>query len=561
MLVRKRLDEGAGAHSRRMKLAVMALIALLILGVRLYYNSGPLFGNLQDEGIYLNIISQSVVFHSQQSFTQFRGLNFSDYLQPVFNPANVFKFYVGFLYPQELLGYAFGFSTGIAVYYVIFTSLVEGIAIMLIADYLAGLRAAAVSGVIFAFFPLDALFSSRVMPLVPTVALLALAVLVFVRMDSAGSQRKRMLYALLTGALTGFAYLTHPEGVILLFFLFLYCLVLLIAGFSLKSTKRTLLDLALIAAGFLLAYSTVGFYYLGSAGNFLLYPVADRDVFLYQAATQPLSNITVMNGVTLTYTTGSPSAYINLLFRTPGIATSLYLIYGMFYFSILGYLAVVFSVLLIVLRAGKRRWFFISMLVFYLLALSLMPTEIRSVNGGVNLLIVNSADMYGEVLVLPTVIIVAMGLDRLLSSKKKALWAVVIALLVALIAVSILEMNGDAAFNRSSMSTVYSFIGFLQQHPNVTFYGQPQFIGDVNMLTGFKYDSTVKPLFSCSNDSIGALNGTYIAVGGTVSMELSPGVMQDFDSCVMANMTDATLAFNAPNPFSPSLPLEVFYKR
>lgn len=550
----------AGMRGRRTKLAVIALLVLLTLGMRLYYNSGPLFGNLQDEGIYLNIISQSVVFHSQPNFARFAGLNFSDYRQPEFNPANVFQFYVGFLYPEELLGYAFGFSTDVAVYYVIFTSLVGGVALFLVTDHVAGFRAATMASVIFAFMPLDVLFSSRVMPLVQTAALLSLAVFAFVKIETAKSEMGKLLYALLSGVLMGLAYLTHPEGVILLFFVFLYSVVLLAARFSRRLARRTALNLVLIATGFLLAYSAAGFYYLAASGNFLLYPLADHNVFLYQAATQPLSNVTVAHGLTLTYTTGTPESYLNLLFRAPFIATSLYLIYGMFYFSVIGYLFVAFAVILALAKGARYKWFFISMFFFYLAALSLMPTGMRFANGGIDLLVVNSADMYGEVLVLPAVVIVALGLDWLMARRRAVTTVLAAALIAAILIFSVIEMNGDAAFNRSSMSTVYSFLGFMRQHPGATFYGQPQFIGDAGMLTGQRDASNLRILPSCSPGFLGSLNDAYIVTGGTASMELSYGVMEDFDSCVKANLTDATLAFNAPNPFQPFLPLRIFYK-
>jgi hypothetical protein len=396
------------------------------------------------------------------------------------------------------------------------------------------------------------------MPLVPAAALITLATYFFIKAESVGNHNRKAVYSFVAGTLIGLAYITHPEGIILLFYIGLYGIASLVILDAKKKKFRELSDmLVFVVLGFLGGYSLMGFYYLFTVNNFLLYPIVDHTVFLFQAGTQPVYNVSVLNGLTLTYTTGEPGRYLNLITKTQ-LTKSLYVEYGLFYFSILGFLAIVFAVILLFLKIKKSR-FFIGMFAFYMIALSFMPTNIKTLKNGIDLLIVNSVAMYGVVLVLPVIIIVSLGIDYLISRKNAVFKYIAAGLIIAVIIFSLMDLNYDTTVYRNSLSTVYTVLNFINQHPNNIYYGNRLFVGEIVQISNFKYLNTVLPLFNCSKPSVSKLNNTYIITGGTINIDMSPPIMHDFNNCLTKNLSSAAVQIvNTSNPFDASSPIVIY---
>ena len=530
-------------------------MVLLTLVVRLYYNSGPVY-ELGDEGIYLNLLSQALVFHSPFStFSMYTNSNFSAFTSWLFNPVNIFKFYSGFLYPQLVLLTVFGYNAYNAIYYVIFTSLIECVFIFLTLDLVTGRRAAIIGSLLFAFFPLDVMLSTRVLPVVPMAAMLSVAVYLFIRAELKTKSKRRGLCYLLTGFFIGLAYLTHPEGVILLPFVAIYLFAKMVRHRDTAIQYGKYLALVLIGA--FVAFSITGLFYLTTANNFFLYPAVDHDVFLYQYATQAHLNFTLANSVVLSYTTGNPLSYLELVLKCGTSQSLFYIEHDFLYFSTYGYLAAALGALIILKAKKPKQRLFVYMLVFYLVLLSFMPTHASLSNGKLLLTEVNSDSMYGIILVLASVVIIATGLDYLISNRQRAMIGLALIIIACGVTASILELNYDSGIYRSSMYDVNAFVGYLQGHGGAVFYAQPSFAQEVQDITGYKYLNTVKPLFNCSRGFISNASNSYFVLGGTLSIGWTPAVISNFDSCVGANLTDANTVYQIPNPYQPNLPLQI----
>ncbi|MDE1865488.1 MAG: glycosyltransferase family 39 protein [Candidatus Micrarchaeota archaeon] len=543
--------------SNRQRLLAIAFIVLLIMAVRIYYYSGPIFANTQDEGIYLTTFAQHIKFGNSISFSQYRGVNFSDHLNGLFNPAQSFQFYVGLEYPIMFLMSVFGYSANLAIWYVMFTSLVEGILVFLIAEKLAGIRAGLISASIFAFMPVDVLFGTHVQPLVPMAMMITASVYAFILAEESKGRRRYMLY-LLAGLFAGFAYITNPLSLLLPAFLLLYTIFHLAT--MRKGFRRKTAEVCLMAVGFVVAYSTIGIVYLYSAGNFLLYPMITRAEFTYIMLTQALGTYCapalLSHQVCAQYAVGLPTFYLRLL-ANQAVPSSQYLTYyGYSFFAF----ATAILTYIFAMRSDKkltRVWFFTAMFLFYLMAVSFFPMSLKSEGARTVIFMADQQPYYSVLFVLPMVVVLGLVLDALIRRGESRPVVIAVACAVALVVIgsNVLVLNHDVAVYRDSMYTMHAFIGFTAAHPSDTFYTEWIFSNNANLLSGYRYK--INQLSCGSPLQVNSSATAYIATGGTISMDMDPGIMQGYDTCLQENLTNSTVAYAVQNPFQPSSPLRI----
>ncbi len=557
----KKSHYGIGGKRR---IVVIAMIAMLIIAVRLSYYTGPIFANTQDEGIYYSQIASNVIFKNPISFSQYRNANFSNVTSGLFNPAEAFQFYVGLLYPIIFMARLFGFSASLPIAYVMLTSVVEGVFIFFIIEKISGARAAVIGGVLFAFLPVDVLFSDQLQPLVPAAMALAISVYVFISAGEVFAKKKQKastwlcLYAV-AGFFIGVSYITNPIGISMLIFLAL----VVIAGMIIeREAKHHLGMLLMMVIGFAIAYSMIGILFFAQSGNYLLFPMVDSAIYKYQLATQPVLNQTIAKTITLQYTVGPVASYVPVIFDFP---MSFYLPY-LRYFGVFGYALI--SMAIIALNPGSRNryaFFFVSMFAFLFLEISAAPTLISFKNGMLYLNLVPHLPYVMVILGLPMIVVIALGLETIISGGSRySKYAVVVIMAVILISAN-LDLLRDTSYYNASTFTLHRFVDFVQQQPGSVFYAEWLFAGNANLLTGYRYN--VEPLSNCSYAYLAALNTTYIALGGTISLDISPYTITSFDSCAEPNITtDYRLVYYSGNPLSyyndygPTPQLEIYQK-
>ncbi len=515
---------------------------LLILGVRLYYYSGPIFANTQDEGIYLNMYASALIFGNPVGFSQYRGIDLSNFSQCLCNPADIFQFYTGFIYPEMLLLKIFGFSVNLAIYYVILASIIEGLFIFLIIERISSIRPAVLGTVLFAFLPIDVLFSTHVQPLVPAMMFVTISTYAFI-IASEGNNKAYYLYS---GIFAGLAYITNPLGALLLVFLFLICIIRVLKKIKRQDAWGNTKNLLFLIAGFLAAYSLVGVAYLAETGNFFLYPSVNHAVYLLQEATQPQLTYCISHSLCLDYDVGYPSLYLSMLGNLPITTIDPYLRY----FAISAYLLIPLAILGVVSKK-RNRWMlpFILMFIFYLLAIMFFPANLSIKNGVATYYPIDEQPYIATILTLPLIVITALGMEALLKNKRTMLALIVIAVISAAIAYDITSLNGDVGYYVASMYTMHSFINYVSVHPNGQYYANFLFSGEANLVSGYKYN--IHSLGNCSSEYLKSLsNNTYVVTGGTVSLDISPQYVQGFDNCVIPNLTGYSLVTTANNPLA-----------
>lgn len=545
---------------------LLFILVLLIISVRLYYFTGPAFANTQDEGAYLTTFLEVTTYHTPITFSQYAGANFSNLTNGLFNPAQIFQFYVGFEYPELFLLSIFGYSSNLAIYYVILTSLIEGIFIFLILKKISGIMAGIIGSIIFAFLPVDVIFATQVQPLIPMAMALTISVYLFILADNADEKkylRRRNYFYLASGVLVGFAYITNPSGLLFYFFAVLVFVFQIIK--KPKVYKKEIIILAIFTAGFILAYLPIGMVYFIKAGDFFLYPLIDHSTFLYQIQTQPLIQH-CFGYFCFEWATGGPFSYLHVLLNqtVSYFRPLVYFGYTFYIFLIMVFLYVIFFK-----KEEKfRKWgpFFIAMFVFYYLALSYLPMSISNESNHIVITSIPQEPYLSSPFILPLIVILALGITAIIKKKNIIYKAAGIALIVVIIWSCMTSLNGDTTLYRASQSTLNSFISYVRLHPNTSFYTQWIFANNAGLVTVKRYK--IYQLSNCTSSYLANLpNGSDVVTGGTLSISMSSGFMTNYDSCVDANLTGYTEVYSANNTYEQYVgtfgapPLKIFEKQ
>ncbi len=541
---------------------ILLVLLFIIVAVRGYYYSGPIFGNVQDEGIYLNIIAQGSYFHNYQNFSAYRHANFSNVEQSIFNPADIFAFYLGFTGPEIVLMDLFGFSVKLILYYVIFTSVIEGLFVFLIIRYLSGLKGAIVGTLLFAFIPIDVLFSTHVFPLVPAAALVAAAAYLFIRSEDAQKLKNRYLLSLGTGFLIGLAYLNNPIGLILMFFLIVYGIIMLI--FDKKNRKHIVISYAAIFFGAFIAFSITGVYFYLLSGHFLLYPMTEHSVFINQLKQSPPLLVNAAPGIVLQFPDGNPTDYIFQVLRVLKIQTYIPTKFNLLNFSDAFYVVALLSPVLLLKKVKKGR-FFIGMFVFNILFLTFFFTNVQIANGKLNLLEVAHEPMYATMLTMPAIVTIGLASENLLNRKSWLLKAFVAALVISVIVFGIIQLNYDVMIYRNTIYDVHALINYIQHNPNETYYSNFYIGSETNIIMGF---GNVRFMRSCNSSYIQSVSNQTpeanlrFVSGGALSMDMDPNIISDWDRCLEANLTalNYSVKYVVLDPSPPYEPLQIWAK-
>ncbi len=524
----------AGFDKRWAAVLVLATMLALIVAVRLYYYTGPIFANSQDEGIYLNIIKNGVINHQLPNFAMYKGANFSNFSDwRLFASPNIFQFYATLIYPEIFLLSITGFNADYAIGYVIFTSMVEGLFIMLILLRLSSLRAAAIGGVLFAFFPVDVLFSTHVQPLVPAVMGLAIATYLFILARDERKGRRKYTLFVLSGFFGAVGYLSNPSALLFVIFAALYLIVLGLR--NRKTWKDQSKYLSMLAVGFIIGFSITGIYYYTQSGSYLLYPLTDRNVLLEEGN----ATMNLTSNVQLRWSANAQNTYLQLMLDWQ------YGPYGkpIWYFGMMFYIFAAMAMLLLIKRQ-RKAYIFVLMFGFYFLVLSYMPEQVTTVGTLTVIKGVNILPYLLELLVLPMVVVAALGIESLAAGGMRLAKVAALILVLATVAVSAYNLNSDAAYYRAYVYDLHAFLGFAALHPNATFYAYGSFAYETNIMSAFKYDIVGA---GCSRADIANESG-YAVVGGYVNQDVDPTDYLRFGQCVENNLTAMAPVFYAPDP-------------
>jgi 4-amino-4-deoxy-L-arabinose transferase-like glycosyltransferase len=278
--------EKPAVRGKRLGVPVILLIVLFALAVRLFYFVGINYAMDQDEGIYLDLSRAAMKGEYRVDFTKVPA----DYIP---NPAEAFQF----RYPMILIPAAcfkvFGVCDASAVVFALLCSLGMVVITHRLARFFMEENWALMAALMLAIFPLDILYSTRLMPDVPLAFFFWLAVYLLVRADRAPNPAGwRPTWArdgrfLAAGLAVGMCYFIKLSTVFIGGVMAVYLLM----------EWRFKWRYGLVALGFLIVLCVEGFHYQSQGDSFLLNMKMNTRVFTQKFTTESPLKIAVIPGV------------------------------------------------------------------------------------------------------------------------------------------------------------------------------------------------------------------------------------------------------------------------
>ncbi|MDP6647822.1 MAG: glycosyltransferase family 39 protein [Candidatus Woesearchaeota archaeon] len=153
--------------------------------------------------------------------------------------SNHFSSRIGLIYPQAWIYRLFGLNDFTSNIFTLLASLAGIVLIFYFGKFLFNEKTGIIAALLLSFYPLDVIFSTRLMPDFPSAFFMALAVFLFLKAEK--SPAKSRIYYLACGLSLGISYLIKEIAVIMVFFFLAYVIYkrkfrkeyfLIVAGFA-----------------------------------------------------------------------------------------------------------------------------------------------------------------------------------------------------------------------------------------------------------------------------------------------------------------------------------------
>jgi len=463
------------------KHAVFLFILTLALFIRISTFIGLAACHSQDDGLYLNA-ALSIL---KGDFRFPKDLVEQEYVNPVWIPPSR----IGMIYPTAFFAMIFGLKSFSFSIFPLLCSLG-----MIVATYAFLLKlghkdAGEVASLLLTIYPLNVIYSTRIMPDVPMTFFSLLGIIFFLF----SGKQSRVFHVFLSGVLIGISYLIKPLGIISLI------LPILVSIFR-KNWK----ELLLIMGGFMLVLCFEFIYFFSLTGDVLFkFKLLER---VYRQKYEVEYGITEPHHF-LIFNFYLPPHYDffahakSLLDLHPFDKQMVF--HG--YLSIAGITSAVFIVLQKKLR---KFWFFVAFLLLAYIYLEFGTTYIAFEEHGMRyFLIFKEADFekQQQLLVPPLCISIA---TALMSIRKRNL---AMPFLLALVLSSLIALEKTFNVFEDGVRDVKDAARILNNLPPKTVYTDYLAIGQLNYHLDFSYPGTFVN-FHGKNES--AIKNGYVIVGG-----------------------------------------------
>ena len=252
-------------------------IVCAALVLRLVFAVGFVGGYPQDDSIYVTV-ARSIV-HGGPDLGRYQTISSN----LVVNPAEIFAFRVGYIYPLALFFRLFGEGDSSAIWPALLSSLACIVVTAGLAAELFGWRVALCAALLLATLPHDILLSTRVLADAPVglwSAAGALALFV-------GLRTAQVRYFTVCGAACGIAYLVKDTGIVR--FLIAAAVV---AGHAIEKKQWSVIGA--YVTGFLACMFLEGAWYQAKTGHFFLHPLIAHSVSVYKYTREPTFSLVAL---------------------------------------------------------------------------------------------------------------------------------------------------------------------------------------------------------------------------------------------------------------------------
>jgi hypothetical protein len=473
-------------------LFISIVLAIFIL-VRVFFHTGLINCQSQDDGLYL-AYSRALIRGNLDFPT---GLVNEKYVNPVWVP----KLRLGMLFPTAIFIKIIGLRDFGSAFFPFISSILLFFVTLAFCRLLfkKNTEMQIISILLLTFFPLNVIYSTRIMPDVPSTLFATLGVLLFL----IGEKKRKNYFFVLSGISIGIGYLIKELAVIFFLFFPLYYIFL----DQRKNIKSNIVKLTYIFVGFLFVYFFETAYFYKETSAFFYRTILLKKVHLQKmeveyGLTSPSYNLGVLNFF-------FPSGY-DFLYHLKNMLTSPLNIefapYGWYFFFV--FISIFYAF------AYRKKEVYFLVLWFFLLYfyLEFGPTDIfiQNVNGHyvLNYFFIfkeGDASKQANILTIPLILLIAYFLSNVSFGFR-------IVLLIFLIFTSLITIEKNYSFLRDGINDTREAAMFLKSLPAKTVYTDYLASGQIEYFMGGNYSGSFVNMYGLSLEDI--KNG-YVIVGGS----------------------------------------------
>lgn len=482
------------------RVLLLGVVAALALILRLYFFIGITYSMEQDEGIYLTTVHRVCTGDFSVHFAD----KPADYIP---NPAECFQFRYALLY----IPFFFYKILGVSDFSTVFFSLLCSIATVVLAFHtgrlLLGPSAGLAAALLCAIYPLDVLYSTRLMPDGPMAFFFWLSLYLFLRADRCGNATHRLmnyksLLYLAAGLSIGVCY------TIRLTMVFIAVLIAMQMLYERRVDRRQFM----VLAGFCLILIAEGSYFMWHGDDFFLNFKINSRMYEGKFLTERPDALALIPGfLNCWFVEAIPFYYAQEILHS--LRSLKENPFGFFW------AATIAAVLIVLIRREKRLYLMAAWLVALYLLHEFFPVRLTFNTDGalINYYLLVQRVRYLTVMVLPSAVLTAYLLMQLQKIRLAG------ALYIALAVTSVIAIHHYYEYLRAGVAAINQACDYLHQLPPKTIYTDFMAQHHIQYRFGFTRDGEIKNF----GDMNGPLSDAYVVLGGSRGMDVSPATMTD----------------------------------
>ncbi len=473
------------------KTKILILIIILAILIRSYFYIGFIDAQPQDEIIYykLSLNTLEKGFEIPESDSGPRNFRLMTYLP------------VAFFYK------IFGVNKLSTSIYLLLCSIGSLILIYLFGKEFFNEKTGIIGAFLFSIFPLNIIYSTRIVPDIPMAFFSGLSVFFFLK----GIKNNDKILIFFSGVFLGLVYLTKIVGMILIGVYIIYMIFLYIKG---KFKKEHLL----LFVGFLLIFTIEGSLYQYYNSDFLLHKNSAFNAISNNYHSRPVETIDggiikfkYVNHMFLEHS----KTFFNL-WHTVEDPESMINYFGFFYYFIIP--SIIFFSYNTIKKGKEKRIFFMLWFVILFLFLEFGFTFIETGKNGIEYFMMYKRPRYLSVLTIPALIMLGYSLSKIKLKKlkipKKYNNIFIMSLLFFLFVTSIFFVNRSTKFLKSGTSDLENVYDFIKNYPEKEVYT------DDGAKTMLEYYFSLNKEINILYEGQEIPKGSYIIIGGGRSLDI-----------------------------------------
>ncbi len=473
------LPDDLGKLAKKMKEARpefwLALIIIFALFVRLYFFIGLVSSDPQDDGIYYN-----------KAYSIYRGtFSLGNYDSPV-NPAETFNFRFMINYPIAFLFHLFGpgeFSAGL---WSLLCSLGTITCTFYLGKFFIDAKTGLMSSFLVSFFPLDVIYSTRILPDIVLAFFVILSLALFAK-----AMKGRGHFFLLSGVALGLAYLTKITALVFLPVFFLWLLY----------KKEKIKPFAFFILGLLVVFSLEAAWLWSETGDPLAHYKTEKGSVEFKYSSEPVGTAS-LGPVMVKYNTGKPVYHLSNAFSLGSHKSGVNL-FGVLYFT------AVFGSVLSLYR--KKNLVLVFWFVFILLWLEFGFIGLDFQDATYYLIFKDP-----RFLAVLTPAVAMLSSFFLLEVWKLNDYVFLIAVFFLLLS-SFALIKQDYDFYRSSIYDLREASSLVRDNPQTLFFSDYLAVNNLNILTNHRMEN-MRYMDRATRQK--ELEGSYVILGGSRGLDV-----------------------------------------